>query len=262
MQAELLRDNCMLELIHAQKTLHDLEFHFVEERSSDSDELLNGRLSRRKMHDTVNVLIPQVNQILVDCIRGKNFMLRDAGVEKGSDSWYTRYLGFLFNLRWSSTRRALAQTSGEAPAPSPTVSSPSPAPSVPLAPNEIPASPPLVPFFPPVLNNSNLQPTAGDDTSAGASDVQSSNRKTSKRTVIIAVVVTASVTFVFAALLFLFCRRCCGAGSGRGKNDERPLLSLSLSDYSIGTISFPYCFFFKCDLASSHSVYLFAFQFL
>ncbi|KAI3457007.1 hypothetical protein Pfo_013670 [Paulownia fortunei] len=233
--AELLRVNCMLELLHAQKTLQDLELHFMEERSSDSNELLNGRLSRMKMHDAVNVLLPQVNQILVDCARGKNLMHPDAGEEKDLSTWYTRYLGFLFNRRWSSTRRMLAQTSGEAPAPSPTVSSPSPAPSIPLAPRDVPASPPLLPFFPPDLNNSNLQPTAGEHTSTRASDVQSSNRKTSKRTVIIAVVVTASVTFVIAALLFLFCRRCCGTGSGRGRNDERPLLSLSLSDYSIAS---------------------------
>ncbi|KAL8462625.1 hypothetical protein ACS0TY_033603 [Phlomoides rotata] len=225
--AELLRDRCMHELLHAQKTLQDLEFHFVEEKTGDKGELLKYRLSRTKMRNVGNILLPQVTQILVDCARAKNPVLRD-GDEKSSDSWYLR---LLYNLPWSSTRRMLAETSGDAPAPSPMVSSPSPAPSIPIASTEIPAFPPSVPFFPDI-SNTNSPPTAGDQTSTGASDVHSSNRKTSKRTIIIAVVVTASVTFAIAALFFLFCRKC--SGSGR-KNDERPLLSLSLSDYSIAS---------------------------
>lgn len=54
-------------------------------------------------------------------------------------------------------------------------------------------------------------------------------------TIIIAVGVTASVTFIVAVLLF-YC--CCGTSFGSGRNDERPLLSLSLSDNSVGILSF------------------------
>ncbi|KAL0399283.1 UNVERIFIED_CONTAM: Formin-like protein 5 [Sesamum radiatum] len=234
--AELLRVNCMPELLNAKKRLQDVELHFMEERARDSSKLLNGWTSSTKIHDTVTVLLPQVNQILIDCVKGKNhYPPMNTGEEKGLDSWYTRYFRFLFNRHSSSTRRMLAQASGEAPAPSPTVLSPTPAPSLPPAPTEVPASPPLPPFFPRDLDPSNLQPTSSGNASASASDVQSRNQKTSKKTVVIAVSVTASVTFVIAALLFLFCRRCCGTGSGRGRNDESPLLSLSLSDYSIGT---------------------------
>ncbi|KAK6134931.1 hypothetical protein DH2020_031309 [Rehmannia glutinosa] len=230
--AELLRVNCMHELLHARKTLQDLELHFTEVKSSDSNELLNSRLSRTK---TFNILLPQINQILVDCVNGKNLMRPDTGEDKDSNTWYTRYFWFLFNHRRISTRRALAETSDGAPAPSPVDSTPSSAPSINLARTDIPASPPVLPFFPPDFNNSNSQPTGGERTSTSASDVNSSNQKTSKRTVVIAVAVTASVTFVMAALLFLFCRKCCGNGSGRGRNDERPLLSLSISDYSIAS---------------------------
>lgn len=235
LQAELLRDRCMHELLHAQKTLQDLEFHFVDETK-----LLNDRMSRTK------ILFTQVNQILVDCARAKNPVRGDGGEEKSSDSWYLR---LLYNLPWSSTRRMLAETPGDAPAPSPMVSSPSPAPSIPIA------VPPAVPFFPNVSISDLPPPTAGEQTSSGASDAHSSNRKSSKRAIIIAVVVTAFVTFAIAALFFLFCCKCSRTGR---KNDERPLLSLSLSDYSIGTMSFPYL----CGIASYHSVYLFAFRFL
>ncbi|KAL0353584.1 UNVERIFIED_CONTAM: Formin-like protein 5 [Sesamum angustifolium] len=234
--AELLRVNCMPELLNAKKRLQDVELHFMEERASDSSKLLIGWPSSTKVHDTVTVLLPQVNQILIDCAREKNhYRPVRTGEEKGLDSWYTRYFGFLFNRHLSSTRRMLAQASGEAPAPSPTISSPTPAPSLPPAPTEVPASPPLPPFFPRDLDPSNLQPTSSGNASANASDVHSNNKKTSKKTVVIAVTVTASVTFVIAALLFFFCRRCCGTGSGRGRNDESPLLSLSLSDYSIAS---------------------------
>jgi len=55
-----------------------------------------------------------------------------------------------------------------------------------------------------------------------------------KKTVMHAIAITALVTFIFAAFLFLCCCRCCGSGRVR-QTDERPLLSLSKSDYSVGT---------------------------
>ncbi|KAG8365028.1 hypothetical protein BUALT_Bualt18G0060300 [Buddleja alternifolia] len=149
--AEFLRSNCKLELLHAKKTLQDLESRFMKEKSSDSEELLSARWSITKMQDT------HVKQILLDCLRAKN-------------------LGPLFPEHYSSRRRELAQTSH---------------------PHQI-----------------------------------------SHETLIIIVAVTASVTFVLAALFFLCCCLCCRAGSGRGRNDERPLLSLSLNDYSVGTSYF------------------------
>lgn len=51
-----------------------------------------------------------------------------------------------------------------------------------------------------------------------------------KKTVMHAIAITALVTFIFAAFLFLCC---CGSGRVR-QTDERPLLSMSKSDYSVG----------------------------
>ncbi|KAK4484412.1 hypothetical protein RD792_006991 [Penstemon davidsonii] len=70
------------------------------------------------------------------------------------------------------------------------------------------------------------------NSSENDSDVKPTSEKSSNEVVIIAVTITACVTFIFALLLFICCRKCCGNGSGRSRNDERPLLSLSLSDYS------------------------------
>ncbi|KAG6393786.1 hypothetical protein SASPL_144357 [Salvia splendens] len=219
---ELLNENCRPQLKLAQKTLQDLE-------------LVSGKSSRTEMHQSVSILLPQVHQLLIDCARGKSFVLRNVEGEKSFGSRYTRYLKFMFDLPWSSSRRKLAQTPGEAPAPSPTSLAPSPAPSVPLPPTIIPSSPPPVfPFFHPDVNSSS-PPALDEQTSPGASNQQSSNDKSHNRTVVIAVVVTASVTLVIVVVLFIFCRRCCGIGPGRGKNDERPLLSLSISDYSISS---------------------------
>jgi hypothetical protein len=55
-----------------------------------------------------------------------------------------------------------------------------------------------------------------------------------KKNVTHAIAITALVTFIFAAFLFLCCCRCCGSGRVR-QTDERPLLSMSKSDYSVGT---------------------------
>ncbi|CAF1699038.1 BnaC03g14440D [Brassica napus] len=56
-----------------------------------------------------------------------------------------------------------------------------------------------------------------------------------QKTIIIAVVTTAVSTFLLAACLFLCCTKVCGKGSGRRINDERPLLSLSSNEYSLGS---------------------------
>ncbi|KAK4387002.1 Formin-like protein 5 [Sesamum angolense] len=73
--AALLKTNCRRELLHAKKTLHDLlELRSVKESSSDGKEFLNGMFQRTRLHDTVNVLFPQVKQILLDCLREKDLV--------------------------------------------------------------------------------------------------------------------------------------------------------------------------------------------
>lgn len=198
--------NCRLEMIHTKEALENLEVRASEELTDQ--ELLSSPKS--DFSKTVNVLHPQVKQILVDCLWERNLAFPISDEEKGLKNWYTKYMGFLFARLNSSRRRELIQRFGGAPAPA--VLSPSPE-----------------------LNDSGLQPTSGEHSSNSpnsASDKQSSKQK---ETIVVAVVVTAAVTFVFSVLLFFCCRWFCGTGSGWGRNDESPLLSLSLSDYSTGT---------------------------
>ncbi|KAK4750632.1 hypothetical protein SAY87_004114 [Trapa incisa] len=71
--------------------------------------------------------------------------------------------------------------------------------------------------------------------SASSSKKKEKTEDDINREIIIAVVVTASVTFLLAVLLFLcFSKLCCGR-TGMDLNDDRPLLCLSMTDYSTGS---------------------------
>ena len=138
------------------------------------------------------------------------------------------------------------QSISNPPGPSP-ISSPTPSPGPALSPAPVSspdsnsqrpaASPRVPPFFPIDSKNSTSEPPADELFSASPdsnSNVQADKKSASRKPVVIAVIVTASVTFVVAALFFLcFCKVCRTGTAGR-RNDERPLLSLSLSDYSVG----------------------------
>lgn len=73
-----------------------------------------------------------------------------------------------------------------------------------------------------------------DKSSKKKSNSSESKRKQHEKAVYNAVAMTAMVTFIFAACIFLCCCRCCGSGRVN-QTDERPLLSMSRSDYSVGT---------------------------
>ncbi|KAL0362274.1 UNVERIFIED_CONTAM: hypothetical protein Scaly_1182600, partial [Sesamum calycinum] len=171
LHAALLKTNCRRELLHAKKTLHDLlELRSVKESSSDGKEFLNGMFQRTRLHDTVNVLFPQVKQILLDCLREKDLVPPTNMEERGVGTWCSRYWGSLFPLHYYSRRRQLGRKSSE---------------------------------------------------------------EHSEAPIVLVVVVTSTVTFIVAFLVFCCFRKC--SGSGQGRNDESPLLSLRSSDPSIAS---------------------------
>ncbi|KAJ6752200.1 hypothetical protein OIU85_002605 [Salix viminalis] len=128
--------------------------------------------------------------------------------------------------------------SSQSPRPSASAGSPSPSPSPApdLAPSPAstpnPSPSPQEPFFPHLT-----PPSPREISPAGqiSGPIEPDNGKNNHKTIVFAVVVTAGVTFVVAALFFLLCNKVCRRGPGARRNDERPLLSLSLSDYSVGS---------------------------
>ncbi|KAF8092879.1 hypothetical protein N665_0399s0015 [Sinapis alba] len=147
-----------------------------------------------------------------------------------------KYLKLLPSLL-DTPRRNLASTpvSFLSPSPSP---SPSPPPKRSRGPPTRSRSPsPRNSFFPPSRSPAPL-PAASKNGSKNSTSGPASSAKRKEeheKTIIIAVVATAVSTFLLAALLFLCCTKVCGKGSGGRKNDERPLLSLSSSDHSVGS---------------------------
>ncbi|XAR56633.1 hypothetical protein NMG60_11037193 [Bertholletia excelsa] len=201
--AEIFWVHCGLELINAKEALEDR----------------TNILGTEDLQKAAPIFHPGVKRTLLDCLRRKNLLFLVSGEETGSN-WFTKYLGFLFSQTEVPSERYLLQRSSPAPGPSPATVS------------QRPSQSPVQPFFPTNFSDSNIQPTAGGQSSA---TLNSPNSNDPNKTIIVAVVTTATVTFMFAALLFLCCYKFCVNRSGLGKNDEKPLLSLSLSDYSAGS---------------------------
>lgn len=228
--AEELWLNCRLELIHSNEAIEDLEFSGPGEEASGSHGILSNRRSLTKNKEkNVNLL---TKEALMGCLVKKNLMFLVSGEEKHSPTWYARCMDFLFSWYGAPRRRELLQV-GDAPAPAPATSS-SETPNPPA-----PARPPSKPFFPVDYNNSSKSSAPSNQSSASqdsTSDGQSKKKKSNTKTILVAVLVTASVTFIVVALFFICYCKVCGVGYRKGKNDERPLLSLSMSDYSVASI--------------------------
>jgi len=217
-------------LIQLKEADENLNFCFPEETFNGASELRSKgwSVSKENIQKLIKVPQPQLKETLLDCIRKDNHLFHVSGDEGGADNYHTRH---------AVARRNLLQIISEPPAPVPVVGSPfpSPSPSPDLAPspastpNSIPS--PQEPFFP-HLTPPPPSPSENSSSSQTSGPIEPDNGNNHKT--VIAVVVTAGVTFIVAALFFLLCTKVCWRGPGARRNDERPLLSLSLSDYSVG----------------------------
>lgn len=233
-----------MDLIQLKGGADELVEWFPQEPSRGTDENSGMRyLLRENIQRLINAHNPELKQTLLHCLRQNDLPLHVSGEEADSKPWRASFIESMLSES-SVLRRNLAESPQHislAPSPGPAVSSPSPSPvpSLALVPSPAisqapksghPSPSPETPFF------QHLDPPATGDTAAqpsSATDAQANKKSNHERTVVLAVVITALVTFVIAALLFLCCSR---FRNGRGKqNDERPLLSLSMGDYSIGT---------------------------
>nr|KYP53459.1 Formin-like protein 5 [Cajanus cajan] len=151
----------------------------------------------------INAYCPQFKENFLYCLRKNNLPLPVSGKEDDFKIWHVSYMGPLFSR------------------------------SIPR---------PLQPSFPPSSFFPKLTPpsSTSDISAPPLSDVSNQeDGHSNKKKVVLAVVITALVTFIAAALLFLCCSRYRKTGHVR-LNDDRPLLSLSMSDYSVGPSSYSF----------------------
>ncbi|KAL5548232.1 hypothetical protein UlMin_003463 [Ulmus minor] len=241
--AEILWFNCKSDFINLKESVEELVICLPEEISCSANEINSDSWSLAKENIEKVVRIPnqRVQQTLIDCLEKHINLFRVSG-EVGSKIWYAKYVESIFP-RDNVPRRNLA-VDAPAPSPAPSVEPPvsSSAPSPSPRPNfNRPSASPRSLFFPPASGSSNRESPPAENSSSGpASSNVPADKKSNHKTVVIAVAVTASVTFVFAALFFLCCTRVCRMGSKVRRNDERPLLSMTLSDFSIGSSHKPY----------------------
>lgn len=181
-----------------------------------------------------------LKQTFLDCQSKENFHFLVSGDEHTSKSLFTQYLQSLLGWRPFSRRNLADQsfpTTLAAPtsAPSPVVEPPtySPAPSPDSTPTSFsfPAETPHS-FFPPDPRNSSLQPSTSPDFVPA---LPSKKNDALKRAIFIAVVATTAGTFLFVAIILCFYRKCCSDNiSGDRQRDDRPLVTISISDFSVG----------------------------
>ncbi|XP_002522822.2 formin-like protein 5 isoform X1 [Ricinus communis] len=247
---ELLSICCRLELLNLKEADEDFNLCFPKETCGMASESNSEGKSLEKEHiwKLITAQHPQLKRTLLNCMR-KNNILFHASRQGRSNSQHIRYYNSLFP-RAAIPKRNLLQSIAETPSLASGSPFPSPAPSPDLAPSpeSIPSSPPAPspeePFFPRIGDNTPPAPTpTSENSSAGPNSdptVKPDSGDSKHKEIIIAVVVTAVVTFAFAALFFLCCTKICRRSSGRRQNDERPLLSLSLTDYSTGSSYKPF----------------------
>ena len=252
LQAKLFRTTCCEDFIHLKKEVeyHDLCLPLELFASSNKVSSTIRPVAQADIQKLLNACHPQIKEIFLHCLRKNNLLLHVLGEEDDSKIRHVTNMGYLFSTSSIPRRnpgRVLLQLISEPPGLGPTVGSPtpsltpSPEPSLPpspepsLSPSPAPAPPLPKPLSPPLSPSSFFPkltpPPAADISAPPSSDTNGKeDNHSNKTTVVLSVVITLSV--IFAAALFFLCFRKAGR---RRQNDERPLLSLSMNDYSFGT---------------------------
>ncbi|KAJ7981340.1 Formin-like protein [Quillaja saponaria] len=240
--------------VHCRKELTDRNNNAVEEFDlynlpEESTEMRSVQLTERNVYKAIKFLPPHLEQNILDCVRKKSFPFPVSGEEVGSRSLLLKCVELL--LGWpSAPRRYLADEShsqiapstGPAEAPEAAAASPShgPSPASSLSPNlqprvEDPSLPsdeiePLTPPRPP--KQASPRPQAKPHNPPKKQDDNDN-----KTTIIVAAAATAAGTIVLIVLILFCCLKSNKKkiGPKEGQKDDRPLLTLSISDFSAGS---------------------------
>jgi hypothetical protein len=186
----------MEDMIHVRKDIGDLGLCLPKESLSSNNEISTeiGSISRENIQKLISTCNPQLKENFLNCLRKNN---KDGYEGSGLSRRYLRRV----------SPRHLGEKKDKD--------------------NDNDGS-----------SKKSKSDSDSDKSSKDDSDSDKKSKKSSeskhKKAIIDAMVISALVTFTFAACLFLCCCKCCGSGRDR-QTDERPLLSMSMSDYSVGT---------------------------
>ncbi|MCL7052264.1 hypothetical protein MKW94_024994 [Papaver nudicaule] len=224
--------NCRLHKMQVQETYDRFDFCFPEDFPIGSDSG-NQVLTKQSLHEAINLLPPEMKQDLLDCLQKHSIACQMSGEDDDSDTWYTKYLQPV--LEWSvATRRFLAADSlvigaSAAPSPSPGAQSSRNGPS--RSPGHSLGKQIVSPSSSKALRSDGAHSPKKPQSKSSSQSKKQNNQKS----IAVAISVTAATTFIFAALLFCCYQKCRRSYSGDGLKDDRPLLTLSLSDFSVGS---------------------------
>ncbi|KAH0452989.1 hypothetical protein IEQ34_017313 [Dendrobium chrysotoxum] len=258
LQMEHVWSNCMLDLLGTKSVMIPSDLLIIDSILDSSTEHL-----WKDMQATLNHLTPDMKRSLIDCLIKQNILpvFPDISLIHRHATHFPRILEQDSLSRRRMAGQPVRKTSlSSDPSPAPTLRpshqiqtrSTAVAPVLALPPDPTPAigfkrhAP--VPSLPP--NERPLpEDDPGDFSQSSSSDdflvpevhpiphlsaATLKQRSNSFQTIIIAVVVTAAATFTLAAFCFCCCNRYAGSKyqTVNGQKDERPILSLSLSDFS------------------------------
>lgn len=197
LQAEVLWITCWEDFIHLKKEVGDLDLCLPKESYRKTNEISSeiGSIARENIQKLISSCYPHLKENVLHCLRKNNFPFNALKEEGDSKIWHVTYMGSL------SSRRYLGQVF------------PQHVSEISIKEDESPKK------NKPKEKDSNKK----DKKKSKSSGSKDKNKNTS-------MAITIIVTILVAALLFL----CCGSGRVR-QNDERPLLSMSMNDYSVGT---------------------------
>lgn len=245
---EVLAISCRLELIHVNQIYKHLGYKYNKPDASGArtEPILNGQaaLTEEIVRKAVSILEPQKKNNLFKCFREHYLISPISGEEFSPIGWFHKNLNskFLKLKPTADSRRLLAEAPSLSPSPSPSPAL-APSPRSSGAKRSAPkrkAPPPVDGFSVPIL----IPESESDSTTDNGSNDHN------RTTIVVAVVVTACVTFFAALIIFCCCRKAFGGGSKQEIKDDRPLLSLSSSDFTAHGI-----IHLKYSLQSSNFIY-------
>ncbi|TKY48992.1 Formin protein 5 [Spatholobus suberectus] len=204
--AEILWITCWEDLIHLKKEVGDVDLCLPRESYRSTNEISSeiGSIAREKIQKLINTCYPQLKENVLHCLTKNNFPFNVPKEEDDSKIWHATYMGSL------SSRRYLGH----------------------VLPQHISETQNKEDESPKKNNHKSQGSNKKSNKKSESSGSEDKDKKTSMTTMAIIIL----VTFLGAALLLLCCCRLCGNGQV-SQNDERPLLSMSMNDYSVGSSS-------------------------